>query len=71
MDRPKGIKNRYWSKEGKLRIINRVLVDGFSCNLQVIKEKEFKIVLAVSMEFNVKSLCEFIKLYRSSQFKNI
>lgn len=43
MDRPKGRKNRYWSKEGKLRI-----------------------VLVVSMEFNVKSLCKFIKVYRRS-----
>lgn len=28
--RPKGGKNKYWSKEEKLRIVNRVLVDGLS-----------------------------------------
>ncbi len=28
--RPKGGKNKYWSKEEKLRIVNRVLLDGLS-----------------------------------------
>lgn len=31
--------NRYWSKEEKLRIINRVLIDGLSTN-QVSKDEE-------------------------------
>ena len=30
MGRIKGGKNRYWSKEEKLRIVNRVLIDGLS-----------------------------------------
>lgn len=30
MGRTKGGKNRYWSKEEKLRIVNRVIVDGLS-----------------------------------------
>lgn len=30
MGRPKGGKNRYWCKEEKLRIVNRVLLDGLS-----------------------------------------
>lgn len=30
MSRTKGGKNRYWSKEEKLRIVNRVIVDGLS-----------------------------------------
>ena len=38
MGRPKGGINRYWSKEEKLRIINRVLVDGLS-TYQVAKEE--------------------------------
>ena len=28
--RPKGGKNKYWSKKEKLRIVNRVLIDGLS-----------------------------------------
>ena len=31
--------NRYWSKEEKLRIINRVLVDGLSSH-QVAKDED-------------------------------
>ena len=31
--------NRYWSKEEKLRIINRVLVNGLSTN-QVAKDED-------------------------------
>lgn len=30
MSRVKGRKNRYWSKEEKLRIVNRVILDGLS-----------------------------------------
>ena len=30
MGRPKGGKNRYWDKNEKLRIVNRVLEDGLS-----------------------------------------
>ena len=30
MSRPKGGTNRYWTKEEKLRIINRILIDGIS-----------------------------------------
>ena len=30
MGRPKGGSNRYWSKDEKLRIINRVIIDGLS-----------------------------------------
>lgn len=30
MGRTKGGKNRYWSKEEKMRIVNRVIVDGLS-----------------------------------------
>ena len=30
MGRPKGGTNRYWSKDEKLRIVNRVVIDGLS-----------------------------------------
>lgn len=30
MGRPKGGKNKYWSKEEKIRIVNRVIIDGLS-----------------------------------------
>ena len=30
MGRPKGGKNRYWSKEDKLKIVNKVLIEGMS-----------------------------------------
>lgn len=30
MSRTKGGKNRYWSKEEKMRIVNRVILDGLS-----------------------------------------
>lgn len=38
MGRPKGGKNKYWSKEEKLRIINRILVDGMSARQVAIQE---------------------------------
>lgn len=38
MGRPKGGKNRYWSKEEKIRIINRVLADGMSARQVAIQE---------------------------------
>lgn len=38
MGRPKGGKNRYWSKEDKLKIVRKVTEDGLSSN-QVAKEE--------------------------------
>lgn len=38
MGRPKGGKNRYWCKEEKLRIINRILIDGMSARQVAIQE---------------------------------
>ena len=32
MGRPKGGKNRYWSKEEKLRIIKKIINEGYSTN---------------------------------------
>lgn len=38
MGRPKGGKNKYWSKEEKLRIVNKVVLEGLS-SIQVAKEE--------------------------------
>ena len=38
MGRPKGGSNRYWSKEDKLKIINKVLNEGISARQVGIKE---------------------------------
>ena len=38
MGRPKGGKNKYWSKEDKLKIINKVLIDGMSARQVGINE---------------------------------
>lgn len=38
MGRPKGGKNKYWSKEEKLRIVKRVIEDGYSSK-QIAKEE--------------------------------
>ena len=38
MGRPKGGTNRYWSKEEKLKIINKVLIDGISARQVGINE---------------------------------
>ena len=52
MGRTKGGKNRYWSKEEKLRIINRVLVDGMSARQVAIQES-----------ISDGMLCKWIKKY--------
>lgn len=38
MGRPKGGKNRYWSKEDKLKIVNKVLIEGISARQVGISE---------------------------------
>lgn len=52
MGRPKEGKNRYWSKEEKIRIINRVLVDGISARQVAIQES-----------ISDGMLCRWIKKY--------
>lgn len=52
MGRPKGGKNRYWFKEEKLRIINKVLVDGMSTRQVAIQES-----------ISDGMLCRWIKKY--------
>ena len=41
MGRPKGGKNRYWSKEEKLRIVKRIIEDGYS-SVQVSREENIE-----------------------------
>lgn len=41
MGRPKGGKNKYWSKEEKLRIVNKVVLEGLSSK-QVAKEENIE-----------------------------
>lgn len=38
MGRPKGGTNRYWSKEDKLKIVNKVLIEGISARQVGINE---------------------------------
>ena len=52
MGRTKGGTNRYWSKDEKLRIVNRVLIDGLSI-LQV----------ATLEQISDGMLCNWIKKY--------
>lgn len=41
MGRPKGGKNKYWSKEEKLRIVNKIVLEGLSSK-QVAKEENIE-----------------------------
>ena len=52
MGRPKGGTNKYWSKEDKLKIVNKVLIDGISAR-------------QVGMSENISDgmICRWIKKY--------
>ena len=39
MGRPKGGKNKYWSKEEKLKLVNRVIEDNYSSHQVAAEEK--------------------------------
>ena len=60
----------------KLRIENERLKKGYMMkgdgsygNVQKIKDFEFEIILTLSKDFNVKSLCEYMNVSRSGYYK--
>ena len=59
------IKNWKWKIKKRLHDERRC----FICNVQKIKEFEFEIVEKLSKEFNVKSLCIYMKISRSGYYK--
>lgn len=60
----------------KLKIENEILerkincdTKWYSCNIQKIKQDKFEIVLKLSKEYNIKSLCEYMNISRSGYYK--
>ncbi len=60
----------------KLKIENEILerkinceTKWYNCNIQKIKQDKFEIVLKLSKQYNIKSLCEYMNISRSGYYK--